>query len=210
MTVHPLNSWLEFGLTPISSISYIYFLYYIQSHYPPIKTQVPSEVSFPVSLSLSHQTSPKNILQRSPVRVSHPHLPLQRWPPCYRLFFLLCLFSREHYTNLSFGASLCLSIGCHIIIWKVKNSANTLPFSHPPCYWFNCQNVKPRLPATRTHGLRVSIFFFIFPLGPSTPENHPIPLLEVLVCTRTTIEYFIQGFSLPLSVEKITEKPIPK
>lgn len=180
MTVDLLNSCLEFGFTQIPSISYIYFLYYIQSHHPSIKTPSPlwSLIShFFVSLASDiPRTSLRELLWEFPTHTCLSSNGLHSTG----FFFLLHLFSREHYTNLNFGASLCLSIGCHLIIWKVKNSANTLPFSRPPCYWFNCQNANPRLPATRTHGLHVSIFVLIFPLSPSTPKNHPIPLLEVL------------------------------
>lgn len=157
---YPPSPWL--GLVSFRpNPPYVYFLYCLQSCFLPLKLQVLLEGPFPV-FSLA-----SDISQEHPSVISRNGL--------YRLFFLPCLFPREQHTNFSFCAKLCLCIGCHLITWKVKNSASTLPFLPPPRDWFSCQNASPRLPGTNEDPWIACIHFpHLFPLCLSTPDKHPV------------------------------------
>lgn len=118
----------------------------------------------------------------------------------------------EHHTNFSFCAKLCLSVRCHLITWKVKNSASTPPFLPLPRDCLSRQNASPRLPATDEGTWIPCIHFLHFVLlCPSTPQNHPVPSCRCLIHVgRKAIDYFLQGFFLLVSVEKWAKKPKPK
>lgn len=168
----------------------------------------------PHSLTLALQQWPPLTHTHSPAMApTHPHPLSSNDPHSTGSSSWPAYSSREHHTNFSFCAKLCLLIGCHLITWKVKNSASTPPFLPPPHNWFSHQHASLRLPATNEGTWRPCIHFLcFFLLCPSTPENHPVLSCRCLIhMGRKATDYFSpKVFFLLLSVEKWAKKPKPK
>lgn len=134
---------------------------------------ITSEGPFPVNLCLS------SISREHPSEVScesSPPTPASPAMTSILLSFLSTLLILPENTTLISG--LEPTSACPLdATWKVKNSANALPFLHPPRYWFSCQNAKPRLPATRAHRLCVFSFFVSVPCALHPRESpHAFPV----------------------------------